>query len=1277
MTSNQSTPYRLERKDTTRSRRLRTANHTYRLTFNPDYLDTVPPERVPLELPALFDRVIDDFYEQMSGQKGDRIGLGIDHPALNTPIRIPFRRFEDLHGPDILQAVEKVQQSNKDLNIDDTMDVTLVHVADPDRLGSGSGAPRVKNVIGLEAFLTRKRCIVRIKNEDQSCLARALVVAQHYAHKPHPLTPAWKAQLVRLMRTNRVDVQGLRARALFRRLGLPEGPCRGLDDLARVGRALTHLHYQLKVYSQEVGQRLLYKCDEAPPHATVLHLYHHDQHYDVITSMSAFYGSDHYCERCDKRYDHPEKHPCTKEYRCHRCFYSSYCGPQEELGIPCLTCQGWFPNPTCYTRHLQSPSEGKPSACQSIHRCPNCFQLVRVLETPMVHHECFDEEHPCLVCREPMTPDHRCYMTPLREENEEGEEGEEGEGEGGEETEKEGEEEQHHVRDDVQYVFYDFECMQDTGEHIPNLCVVQLGCGRCISEVSKNLCEHCPWREEGYGPSREIVFRGPTTRHDVCVWLTTLCEIPKKKKPNPEEEEDSTRKGTTAPLGKKRKRDGTPSRKDATKRQRHASPQQEAEETEEVEEVEEVMEVEKTKKPKNKNTSCHTVPKEDRIYVMAHNARSYDLHLILKGLSPLLVTLPTKIRHGQHILQMTLGRLCFEDSLNFIPYPLKAFPKSFGLKEMKKGYFPHFFNTRVNQTYRGPYPPAVTYDPDGMSPAERSAFLQWHTQKVQEGALFDLQEELLAYCQSDVDILRRGCADFRQNAIHSVGMDPFVEVMTAAAFTMKSFRKHDLKPNTIAILPPQGYQPKRNYSQACMHWLHSLMERDPHLHLQHARNGGEKEFTCGEGQHRYSVDGYDPATGTVYEFLGCFWHGCNTCHKTRRGEPHPVLGTSLGARYTDTHYRLSLLSQHPEVKRVVALWEHEFTKMQREDSALRAFLQGPHCRHVPGPLNPRDAFYGGRTNATRLCYEAQEGETIKPDPMPCPTPETTLPSATALQIGRQTALSFVPYVCRYPHDPDTQQVGLFDTYIDRHFKEKLEASGYPEGCTDHDAYIQEIYDKEGIRLDKDRIEKNPGRRTIAKMQLNSLWGKFGQRVDYSQNVYMNDPAQYFALWRDDRNTIEDVTVVNEHMVDVTYTQRKEFQTPHSHFNVAIAAWVTAQARGPKNYGYELMNPRPDGTRTTCKVRGFTLNYRNQRHLNFDTMKGLILGQRSGKEEEEKISLDYPHQIIRKGPRHENALVTRPTRKDYRTVYDKRRVVYDDTTGLPVDTLPFGYRDDFL
>ncbi|XP_071086560.1 uncharacterized protein [Haliotis cracherodii] len=400
------------------------------------------------------------------------------------------------------------------------------------------------------------------------------------------------------------------------------------------------------------------------------------------------------------------------------------------------------------------------------------------------------------------------------------------------------------------------------------------------------------------------------------------------------------------------------------------------------------------------------------------------------------------------------------------------------------------------------------YDPNGMSPAGRTVFLQWHTRKGQEGALFDLQGELLAYCQSDVDILRRGCADFRQNAINSVGMDPFVEVMTAAAFTMKSFRKHDLKPNTIAILPPQGYQPKKKYSQACMHWLNYLMEMDPHLHLQHARNGGEKEFTCGEGQHRYSVDGNDPATGTIYKFLGCFWHGCQTCHKTQRGEPHTILGTSLGARYTVTTTACGSTSLR-KCNRRTPLCVLSCRVPTVSTSLARSTLATPAMEDTP---MPRDY--------------ATKPKKVKPSNSPCEhTDEERSWVGTYATIELQEAVKKYDY----QHDPGTQQVGLFDTYIDRHFKDKLEASGYPEGCTDHDTYIQEIYGKEGIGLDKDRIENNPGRRTIAKMQLNSLWGKFGQRLDYSQNIYMNDPVQYFTLWRDERNTIKDVTVVNEQL----------------------------------------------------------------------------------------------------------------------------------------------------
>ena len=49
------------------------------------------------------------------------------------------------------------------------------------------------------------------------------------------------------------------------------------------------------------------------------------------------------------------------------------------------------------------------------------------------------------------------------------------------------------------------------------------------------------------------------------------------------------------------------------------------------------------------------------------------------------------------------------DSLNFLPMKLYKLPVAFGLKELKKGCFPHHFNTRENKNYVGPYPEAKYY----------------------------------------------------------------------------------------------------------------------------------------------------------------------------------------------------------------------------------------------------------------------------------------------------------------------------------------------------------------------------------------------------------------------------------------------------------------------------------------------------------------------------------------------------------------------------------------
>ena len=70
---------------------------------------------------------------------------------------------------------------------------------------------------------------------------------------------------------------------------------------------------------------------------------------------------------------------------------------------------------------------------------------------------------------------------------------------------------------------------------------------------------------------------------------------------------------------------------------------------------------------------------------------------------------------------------------------------------------------------------------------------------------------------------------------------------------------------------------------------------------------------------------------------------------------------------------------------------------------------------------------------------------------------------------------------------------LFKDYVDTFLKIKQEASGYPKECvTDEQKqrYIDEYYEHEGIRLDPNKIEYNPGLRFLAKFALNSLWGRF-------------------------------------------------------------------------------------------------------------------------------------------------------------------------------------------
>ncbi len=58
----------------------------------------------------------------------------------------------------------------------------------------------------------------------------------------------------------------------------------------------------------------------------------------------------------------------------------------------------------------------------------------------------------------------------------------------------------------------------------------------------------------------------------------------------------------------------------------------------------------------------------------------------------------------------------------------------------------------------------------------------------------------------------------------------------------------------------------------------------------------------------------------------------------------------------------------------VCVWEHEFQQQRKNSERLQHFLQ---TLDVSERLDPRDSFFGGRTNASQLYYKAQAGEQIK------------------------------------------------------------------------------------------------------------------------------------------------------------------------------------------------------------------------------------------------------------------------------------------------------------
>ena len=500
-----------------------------------------------------------------------------------------------------------------------------------------------------------------------------------------------------------------------------------------------------------------------------------------------------------------------------------------------------------------------------------------------------------------------------------------------------------------------------------------------------------------------------------------------------------------------------------------------------------------------------------------------------------------------------------------------------------------------------------------------------------------------------IDILRRCCLNFAQTVKGLCKINPFEGCITIASLCNLIFRTMFLKKETIAIIPHVGYRKKAKQSAVAYRWL-SYVAHKHGVYIQHGRNVGERR----EGP--YFLDGCCEETRTAYEFHGCFYHGCPKCFP---GDTfNPVSGLTMHELYERTQAKMMFLKQRGW--QVVEMWECVFLDLLQRDADVKTYVDG--LKDIVDPLNPRDAFYGGRVNAVKLLMKTEANPTTKikyvdftslypdinkngvyPVGHPIIFTENIHPDITRyfgliqcdVLAPRGLYHPVLPFKCHNKlmfalcrtcaqecqktsmcHHTDEKRIftgtwvslelnlavemgykvvkihevwhfqdkteWLFRGYIDMFFKKKQEASGWPGWCqTDEDKekYLQDYKDKEGIELDRDVIEYNAGARTVWKQILNNLWGKMGQRPNRPKTKVVADPKYYFELLTSAGVEVTNVNLVNDEVVEMSYTMKDPFVEAAGNTNVVL--------RKPASNCTRSCAPWVGACATTIRIVSFT------------------------------------------------------------------------------------------
>ena len=90
--------------------------------------------------------------------------------------------------------------------------------------------------------------------------------------------------------------------------------------------------------------------------------------------------------------------------------------------------------------------------------------------------------------------------------------------------------------------------------------------------------------------------------------------------------------------------------------------------------------------------------------------------------------------------------------------------------------------------------------------------------------------------------------------------------------------------------------------------------------------------------------------------------------------------------------------------------------------------------------------------------------------------------------------------------------------------------------------------------------KNPGMKQLAKICLNSLWGKFGQRACLDSYQYITEWNQMLLQLGNKTTNTKSWHIINDSCVEMRYNENNDYTIESEYISEITAAFTTANAR---------------------------------------------------------------------------------------------------------------------